>query len=886
MIQEIFYTFFIWPIQFILEFLFVLFVRIFNSPGYAIIFLSVVVSTMCIPLFKIAERWQKEDRELQKQMKPKLDNIRSVYKGDKRQMIINTYYRQMGYSPVGILKSSMGLLLQVPFFIAAYNFLSNTRMLSGVSFLYIKDLGAPGVFFGINILPIIMTIINLISSFVYAKNLGKKDFIQLSAISLVFLFLLYDSPTGLVLYWTMNNLYSLFKNIANKTLKKPGIILKIAAALAALAFIILIISGKARVERFGILFAAAAVVFAVIPFVWKYIKHGINSIAQKLQFNIKEETNPKNDSLFYISIIILFLLIGVLNPAQVLSSSVSDFETPWLFLFRTIFQGFSFLVLIPLFIRAFSADNIRKVLSFVMSALAINALICYFALSAYYGIMDRNFKLDDTNRLLYAFPLWVSLASPLAALACTGLFTVLKKKKILAVLFQAGCAAILIIIGINLVTLGKGAAQVKELRKTDDITIREIPVYFPVSRTEKNVFIVFMDRAQGSAVTDALEYMPEFKEYFDGFVFYPNTISFGANTVIGVPSMLGGYDSTPHKINNRKDEPLKDKVNEAISFIPKKFADAGYNVVITDPVIANLQSVPDISIFNNMPNVVARLLSGKLTHHYLNEFNDDTKEISNTFDFDILFRYGLFRTAPPALRYAIYYKGQWWREAAYNSFGRATAEFSGLYYLPQLTYADNGGATLNILMNYITHEGGSYNNNFIPQNIPYEISREEIERWGSEENVEYIYTLIAGMTQLSKWFNYLKSEGIYDNTRIIIVSDHGSGRYKKFQDTAGMEGFNPLLMVKDFNTRGQLTVSEKIMTHSDTPYLAAEALGITGIMDLEAAEKIKKEGIPVFSAVSSQPLRHGPYLYNLTGKRNFNGNNVLERESWGEWESF
>jgi len=133
-IGEIFYTLFVWPIRFILEFLFVLFIRIFDTPGPAVIFLSVVVNTLSLPIYLVADRWQREERDLQKQMKNKLDRIRRVFKGDERQMVINAYYREMGYSPVFLLKASVGLLLQIPFFIAAYQFLSRTKLLSEFRF--------------------------------------------------------------------------------------------------------------------------------------------------------------------------------------------------------------------------------------------------------------------------------------------------------------------------------------------------------------------------------------------------------------------------------------------------------------------------------------------------------------------------------------------------------------------------------------------------------------------------------------------------------------------------------------------------------------------------------------------------------------------------------
>jgi membrane protein insertase Oxa1/YidC/SpoIIIJ len=74
-------------------------------------------------------------------MKRKLDDIQAVFKGDERQMIINTYYRQTRYSPLSDLRSSMGLLLQIPFFLAAYWFLSHTSSLAGKSFYFLWNLG-------------------------------------------------------------------------------------------------------------------------------------------------------------------------------------------------------------------------------------------------------------------------------------------------------------------------------------------------------------------------------------------------------------------------------------------------------------------------------------------------------------------------------------------------------------------------------------------------------------------------------------------------------------------------------------------------------------------------------------------------------------------------
>ena len=65
----------------------------------------------------------------------------------------------------------------------------------------------------VNVLPVLMTVINLASGAIYSKEQSRKDKIQIWTLALIFLVILYNSPSGLVLYWTFNNLFSLIKNI-------------------------------------------------------------------------------------------------------------------------------------------------------------------------------------------------------------------------------------------------------------------------------------------------------------------------------------------------------------------------------------------------------------------------------------------------------------------------------------------------------------------------------------------------------------------------------------------------------------------------------------------------------------------------------------------------
>jgi hypothetical protein len=102
--------------------------------------------------------------------------------------------------------------LQIPFFIAAYQFLEGFNPLAGVSFGLIKDLSLPDALLdSINLLPIAMTVVNLVTAYFYARNGNGSELKQMLVVAFLFLVLLYKLPSGLVLYWTMNNVFSFIR---------------------------------------------------------------------------------------------------------------------------------------------------------------------------------------------------------------------------------------------------------------------------------------------------------------------------------------------------------------------------------------------------------------------------------------------------------------------------------------------------------------------------------------------------------------------------------------------------------------------------------------------------------------------------------------------------
>ena len=179
--------------------------------GWAIVVMSLVVNFVILPIYIKAESWQEEERAIRKRFEAKEAMIKAVFKGQERFAMISTMQRQAGYTPLLTLRSSIGFFLQIPFFFAAYHFLSHFAPLSGVSFLGLTDLSKPDAMislgnWSINVMPILMTVINLFSALVYTHNLSRRDKIQLYGMAAVFLVLLYDAASGLVLYWTCNRI--------------------------------------------------------------------------------------------------------------------------------------------------------------------------------------------------------------------------------------------------------------------------------------------------------------------------------------------------------------------------------------------------------------------------------------------------------------------------------------------------------------------------------------------------------------------------------------------------------------------------------------------------------------------------------------------------------
>jgi YidC/Oxa1 family membrane protein insertase len=158
-------------------------------------------------------------------LQPKLQVLKEKYKDDRQKLSQETMrvYKEAGVNPLG---GCLPMLLQMPVFIALFSVLRNTIEVRQAPFFgWINDLSQQDVLFelpfslpligsAVSVLPILMGASMLLQSKIGGSIAGPsstttqpKAFIYM--LPIVFTFLFYRMPSGLVLYWLVNTVLSI-----------------------------------------------------------------------------------------------------------------------------------------------------------------------------------------------------------------------------------------------------------------------------------------------------------------------------------------------------------------------------------------------------------------------------------------------------------------------------------------------------------------------------------------------------------------------------------------------------------------------------------------------------------------------------------------------------
>ncbi len=225
---------FLAPLENVLKWLLQLFQRIVRNWGVAIILLTLFVKIIFFPLTK-----KSSETTLRMQaLSPKIKELQDKYKDNPQKLNAEmaALYKKEGANPIA---GCLPMLLQLPIFLAMYNLFNNHFDLRGAMFIpgWIPDLSRPESVWNfapfrvpilgwsdIRLLPFIY----VASQLLYGKITQTPDQkgntqmkMMLYVMPIVFFFILYDVPSGLLVYWIMSNVLTLFQQLAiNKYLAK------------------------------------------------------------------------------------------------------------------------------------------------------------------------------------------------------------------------------------------------------------------------------------------------------------------------------------------------------------------------------------------------------------------------------------------------------------------------------------------------------------------------------------------------------------------------------------------------------------------------------------------------------------------------------------------
>ncbi|MDC7234667.1 MAG: membrane protein insertase YidC [Spirochaetales bacterium] len=873
--------------------------------GLSILMMSAVINVLIYPFFALADTWQKEERLILDRMAPRRKDIREVFKGDEQYFYLKTLYRQNGYSPLLSIRSSFGMLIQIPFFIAAYRFLSGFEPLQGEGFLFLKDLSVPDGTFGmINLMPFVMTALNLASASVYSSGQSRSGKIQLFIMAGLFFVLLYTAPSGLLLYWSCNNFISLVKNLLSRWEGVPvserlnrysgHLLMKIKAPLWLPAAAVLYVCGSVglyylvknpvtvalvygayfctlilsvpallyflaeykgnfltRLISVGLLTTGAAALVQLWgnPFVQDPQDLIVNlfliivlcflpSLLNKAQmFTAPGKTEG---AVFLTSLAVLTVLAGLVVPTALAASSPYEMQIGLALIIQVLLWAFFSFALVPLFLYYALPATYRKAVVYLTAVVACGSVLNFLFFPGSYGVISESLQFEFG----FVHDPKPAVLLNLAVLGGMGLFLLgvfLKTE-----LFRFRQFLTLLLVSLLAMTgyngLALSGSDRKEAPAGTDLLAVEPAI--PLSRKAHNTIILFSDRALAGALPLALEAFPELEERYDGFTWYPDTLSFGVNTITSLPAMLGGYEYTPQGMAARPEESLKKKAFEGVMVLPRLFSDRNHRVYMANPLHKGFNlDTADLSVFDEMGiqrDDLSRVQASWLASH------DIPSDFGKILMRDkSLFQFSLFRMAPRYVRRKIYDDGNWHSlnkdnpdyETYANLFNALSfyKEWAVLDWLPALMAPDEGGPTFSIIGNKASHEVLAVNADFEAVTSLIDYPEEDLALYGSKNSAAHIYTNVAVINKLADWLDWLKAEGLYDNTQILIVSDHGragEGVYDPYfsEDPGGDHapeyvGFHPLMLFKPFGSRGLLGTSEAFMTNADTPELLLEAFG-------------------------------------------------------------
>lgn len=362
-----------------------------------------------------------------------------------------------------------------------------------------------------------------------------------------------------------------------------------------------------------------------------------------------------------------------------------------------------------------------------------------------------------------------------AVLGAALIFALVKLDLGRLVVYLAGVSlAVFVMLNVSLVTTS--AQNDLFARKNNFISTTE---GFNGASSDKNFFVFMVDSQSATEFTQVITSREQFRHTFDDFTYYPDTLSTYAYTRDSVPFVLSGH------INKNEEDfgaYSERALNDSVLF--KDLEKRGYEMYLYDSELA---------------------WYGEKGFDIKNDPKFDTVELKFGEYFENEMRYVWFKYLPYAYKKAsgiekmdfgrTVEKFNWGNDTLYNEF-KNIPEISG-----------TAGAQFRFI-----HAEGAH----VPLDMDENLNR--IERG------TYLQKTVATAKVIAAFIERLRESGVYDNSVIVIMADHGYQPAQNQPDNYILSRFNPILLIKGAGEKHDFTISDKPVSYFDLPQAYTELL--------------------------------------------------------------
>lgn len=316
---------------------------------------------------------------------------------------------------------------------------------------------------------------------------------------------------------------------------------------------------------------------------------------------------------------------------------------------------------------------------------------------------------------------------------------------------------------------------------------------------EKNIIHIILDELQADVFESVIEKNKSIRDVFDGFIFFPDTISAYPTTVMSLPSMFTGK---VYENNGGRREFIKTLISEEKT-LPLILGKEGYT--------ASMHGGCD-GIFSSCSPSTEKTLNKSSLH---------------SLGYIQLIDLSLFRASPDLFKEFIYSNEKWFVQRFLFKERYAKTSYVGLAhkifgkYNQDVFLSKSSSPTYKVFHSVITHSPIWLDADCQPHDDP---APHTLENRSNEA--------LCALRHTRKLIDKIKEMGIYNDTMIIISSDHGSSYYpesikSQFQDRGiPYSTASSTLLIKPFHSEGALKVDNYPATLIDIPATILGALNI------------------------------------------------------------